>query len=313
MLYTVQDLAKEVKDSLDKFDKNILNEQTDSKIIDGVLLLLMVVNSSEFLAAMYYFSKNEARVLHSGDNIYYVGQWGQIPAALVRQSAQGTAGPNGAQQITCSSINLFKNLKVIIALGVCGTVGRLGDVIISSRIDGCNLCKVKGDQLINRGDRSPPGKNIHKFLFFSHDIWSFQCTKAATGDYKAVAVFKPMLSGAPLIASGEYRDKLIDSFSQEAGGVEMEGIGVIDGINIANKENNIEFIIVKAGCDYADESKNKEWQPVAAMAAADFVYNQLDKKIFHEWILGTFMARCVYLISTYYILVIVWFVAGYSI
>ena len=314
MLYTVQDLAKEVKDSLDKFDKNILNEQTDNKIIDGVLLLLMVVNSSEFLAAMYYFSKNEeAMVLNSGDNIYYVGKWGQIPAALVRQNEQGTAGPNGAQQITYSSINLFKNLKVIIALGVCGTVGRLGDVIISSRIDRCKKFKVQGCETINRGDRSLPGKNIHKFLFFNHEMWSFQCTKQATGDYKAVAVFKPMLSGAPLTASREYRDKLIDTFSPEAGGVEMEGIGVIDGINCANKENNVEFIIVKAGCDYADESKNKEWQPVAAMAAADFVYNQLDKKIFHEWILGTFMARCVYLISTHYILVILWLVAGYSV
>ena len=41
--------------------------------------------------------------------------------------------------------------------------------------------------------------------------------------------------------------------------------------------------IVKAGCDYADETKNKEWQPVAAMAAADFVYQQLDRKIVHGW------------------------------
>ena len=289
LLYKFQDLAEEVKDSLEKFNKNILNEQTDNKIIDGVLLLLMVVNPSEFYAAMYYFSKNEAKVLDSGGNIYYVGKWGQIPAALVRQRVQGTAGLNGSQQITCSSINLFKNLKVIIALGVCATMGRLGDVIISSRIDSCNLYKVHGDQLINRGDRSTPGENIHRFLLLNHEIWSFQCTKQATGGHKAVAVFKPMLSGAPLIASGEHRDKLKDSVSPEAGGLEMEGIGVIDGINIANKENKIEFIIVKAGCDYADESKNKEWQPVAAMAAADFVYNQLDKKIFHEWILGTYV------------------------
>ena len=98
-----------------------------------------------------------------------------------------------------------------------------------------------------------------------------------------------MLSGSPLIASGEYRDKLIANVSQEAGGVEMEGIGVIDGIDIAEKRDKIEFIIVKAGCDYADESKNKEWQPVAAIAAADFVYKQLDRELVYNWILGKFI------------------------
>ena len=290
MLYTVDDLTKKVKDSLDKFDKNILNEQRDKKAIDNVLLLLMVVNPSEFLAAMFYFSKNEAMVLNSrGNNIYYIGKWGQIPAALVRQIGQGTAGPNGSQQVTCSSINLFKNLKLIIALGVCGTMGRLGDVVVSSQIDACNLYKVKGDQLINRSIKCRPGNNIHGFLLHTHEIWSFLCTKPGTRDYKALAVFKPMLSGSPLIASGEYRDKLIANVSQDAGGVEMEGIGVIDGIDIAKKRDKIEFIIVKAGCDYADESKNKEWQPVAAMAAADFVYKQLDRKLVHDWILGKFI------------------------
>ena len=297
MLYTEDDLKKEVKDSLDKFDKNILNEQRDKKIIDDVLLLLMVVNRSEFLAAMYYFSKNEAMVLNTEGNIYYVGKWGQIPAALVRQIEQGTAGPNGSQQVTSSSINLFKNLKLIIALGVCGTMGRLGDVVVSSRIDACNIYKVKGDQLINRAIKCRPGKKILEFLLHNHETWSFQCTKPSTGDYQALAVFKPMLSGSQLIASREYRDKLIDNFSQEAGGVEMEGIGVIDGIDNAYKRDKIEFIIVKAGCDYADESKSKEWQPVAAMAAADFVYKQLDRKIVYNWYLGKFIENYSYVIK----------------
>ena len=311
-MYTVDDLKKEVKDSLDKFDKNILNEQRDKKIINDVLLLLMVVNPSEFLAAIYYFSKHEAKLLHSGGNIYYVGKWGTIPAALVRQTEQGTAGPNGSQQVTCSSINLFQNLKVIISLGVCGTMGRLGDVIVSSRIDACNLYKAQDGQFINRSLKCRPGKNIHGFLLHTHDTWSFQCIKTATGDHKALAVFKPMLSGSPLVASGEYRDKLIANISKEAGGVEMEGIGVVDGIDIANKRDKIEFIIVKAGCDYADESKNKKWQPVAAMAAADFVYKQLNREIVYDWILSKFMDSCRYLNNSHFILVIIWSVAGYT-
>ena len=281
--YTTDDLQKGLKDVLPKFNNDVLIEHKDKKIIDGVLLLLMVVNSSEFLAAMNYFSKSEAKILNSDGNNYYVGRWGQIPAALVRQRGQGISGPSGSQQLTCSSINLFKHLKVIIALGVCGTVGRLGDVIVSSRIDGFNLYKVKGDQLINRSLVCQPGDNIYGFLMLSPEIWSFLCATEGTEEYKAKAVFKPMLSGTPLIASGQYRDKLIENVSQEAGGVEMEGIGVVDGIRISKKMDKIEFVIVKAGCDYADETKNKEWQPVAAMAAADFVYQQLDRKIVHNW------------------------------
>ena len=277
--YTIDDLKKEVKDVLPKFDNNILYEHRDQKIIEGVLLLLMVVNSNEFLATMNYFSKSEAKILNSGGNNYYVGKWGQIPAALV----QGIVGPDGAQQLTCSSINLFKNLKVIIAVGVCGTMGRLGDVIVSSRIDGCNLLKIQDNQIINRSLVCRPGKNIYNFLMFKYKIWSYPCTKQGNEVYEAKAVFKPMLSGTPLITDGEFRDKLLDNVSPEAGGMEMEGIGVVEGIDICNKRDKIEFIIVKAGCDYADEEKSKEWQPVAAMAAADFVYKQLDKEIVHDW------------------------------
>ena len=86
----------------------------------------MVVNSSEFYAAMNYSVK-----IMQGDYIqmvtftYYVGEGGEkkIPAALIQQSKSGFAGPDGAQQLTKASISLFKNLEVIIALGVYGTMG----------------------------------------------------------------------------------------------------------------------------------------------------------------------------------------------
>jgi len=279
--YTIGDLEKKVEDSLRGFNNNALDINRDKGIIDGVQFLFMVVNRSEFLAAMFYFSKSEARILKSGDNIYYVGKWGKIPAALVKQLDQGIAGPSSSQQITISSINLFKNLKVIIALGVCGTFGRLGDVIVSSRIDGCDRQKIKGDQIICRGLNFQPGKTIRQFLDPDAAIWSFKCTKPGVEEHKAKAEFKPMLSGCHLIASRENREKL-KNVSQEAGGLEMEGIGVVYGIDIAGKNGQIEFVIVKAGCDFADESKKKEWQPVAAMAAAEFVYERLNKEIVYQ-------------------------------
>ena len=285
LMYTSDDLVKQTQKLQIQFNKDTLNEVSDKQILDGVLLLLMVANDNEFDATMCYFSKGRVQVLYSQGNIYHVGKWGEVPAALVKQSVQGASGPDGSQDLTRLSISVFKNLKVIIALGVCGTMGRLGDVIVSSRIDECNF-KVADKRLIDRGNRFPPGSNIIKFLQHNNKIWSFQCTKPGVEEYKSKAVFQPMLSGTPLIASGKYRDQLIKDISEEAGGVEMDGIGIINGISIAGKSGQIEFVIVKAGCDYANELTNKEWQPVAAMAAADFVYNQLSIPIVHDWFKG---------------------------
>ena len=276
------ELTDKAKGPLQKFD-NQLYEHTNENIIDSVLLLIMVVNSSEFFASMCYFGENEGKTLYSNGNIYYVGKWGEIPAALVQQRNQGV---NCSKELTDSSIKLFKNLKAIIALGVCATMGRLGDVIISSRIDACDLIKVAGDKLINRGNKYSPGHNIHTFLLDRIELWEYTCTKPGTEEYSAKAMSKPMLSGTPFIASGEFRDKLIIDVSPEAMGIEMEGIGVINGIKMAKKQGTIEFIIVKAGSDYADGSKNKEWKPVAAMAAADFVYKQLSRPYVIKWFMG---------------------------
>ena len=280
--YEMQDLIEMARGPLQKFE-NPLNEHTDKNIIESILLLIMVVNSSEFLASMCYFGENEGKTLYSGGNNYFVGKWGGIPAALVKQSDQGV---DLSKELTDSSIKLFKNLKAIIALGVCATVGRLGDVIVSSRIDACNLTKIAGDRFIDRGIRYPPGINIKMFLIDRIDLWEYPCTKPGTEEYNAKAMSKPMLSGAPLIASRDFRDRMIAHVSPEAMGIEMEGIGVINGIIMAKKQDTIEFIIVKAGCDYADESKNKEWQPVAAMAAADFVYKQLSRQFVIQWFMG---------------------------
>ena len=288
MRYTLGDLILQTKDKLEGFDNNTLDKHSNKAIINGVRLLLMVVNSSEFYAAMNYFSRSEAKKLESDGDIYYVGKWGKISAALVQQSRPGIAGPDGSQQLTIASINLFKNLEVIIALGVCATIGRLGDVIVSSQIDGCDNIKIVGNniQIINRGIKANPGRKIYKHLKQNHDIWSFVCTTQETEIHEAKAVIKPMLSGVPLVASAEYREKLKESVNLEAEGLEMEGIGVIHGIESAQKKDTTEFIIVKAGCDYADEYKSKEWQPVAAMAAADFVYYQLSKP---NWLSGNIM------------------------
>ena len=272
--YTLDDLIQMTRNKIDEIDKNILDSDKAKDIINGVKLLIMVVNSSEYYAAMYYFSKDKVHKLINADNtIYCVGKWNDINSALVRQHKNGSIE---SKDLTEMSIALFHNLEVIVSLGVCGTTTKLGQVLVSSKICGCNDLKM-ADKIINRSDSTEPGDCILKCLKDNYECWSFLCTKEGYDQYKSDAIFQPMLSGTPLIASGEYREKLIQGVNSEAVGVEMEGVGVLLGLKKAKKRDQIEFIIVKAGCDYADESKSKEWQPVAAMAAADFLYKQLKK------------------------------------
>ena len=269
--YTLDDLIQLTRNKIDEIDKSVLDSDKAKEIINGVKLLIMVVNSSEFYASMYYFSKSKvSKVTNNTDGtIYYVGKWHKIPTALVRLHKNGSVE---SKDLTEKSISLFHNLEVIVSLGVCGTTKKLGQVIVSSKIWGCGDLTITG--IINIAE---PGDRILKCLKNYFECWSFLCTKEEYDEYKSNAEFKPMLCGIPLIATGDFRDKSIQGVNKEAVGVEMEGVGVSLGIRNTKKRDEIEFIIVKAGCDYADKSKHKEWQPVAAMAAADFLYEQLKK------------------------------------
>ena len=289
LLYKLDYLIHLTDSKIKEIEKKVLDIDEDKDMINGVQLLLMVVNSSEYYAAMYYFTKKEARILNKDGTIYYIGKWDEIPAALVRQKDSGYNGIGRSNQLTRLSINLFCNLKFIVALGVCGIVetdrSKLGDVVVSDKICGCNDLKIT-NEIINRSEITEAGDRIRNYLKNNHEQWSFVCTKPECKKYESKACFKPMLSGTPLIASGEYRDKLIRGVNVEAVGVEMEGIGVLQALRELAKRDDIEFIIVKAGCDYANEKKNKEWQPVAAMAAADFLYVQLTKPVVCKEIIG---------------------------
>ena len=280
MRYTLDDLLQLTEKEIKDIEQNVL----DKDKIDKVELLLMVVNSSEYHAAMHYLSKSKVEIISENGHPYYIGKWGKLSASLICQTDSGSFGDGESYNLTRLSIDLFPNLKFIVALGVCGTFGKIGDVIVSNKICGCNKLKIKGDNnnfdIINRDDITEAGSHILSILKANYRQWYFVCTKPECNkQYRSKAVFKPMLSGTPLIADEAYRDKLKEGVRSEAGGLEMEGIGVLKAIKEAKKRDKIDFVIVKAGCDYADKSKNKQWQPVAAMAASDFLYKQLNKQL----------------------------------
>jgi len=84
-----------------------------------------------------------------------------------------------------------------------------------------------------------------------------------------------MLSGEKLIDNVDYRDRLRSLGDQIEGG-EMEGAGLYS----AAAERKVEWIIVKAICDWADGNKRRNKtrrQTIAAEQAVGFVLHALQQ------------------------------------
>ena len=63
----------------------------------------------------------------------------------------------------------------------------------------------------------------------------------------------------------------------KAAALEMEGAGIAASLRAMS--NPPGFLTIKAICDYADASKNDNWQPYAADAAASFAYSFVTEQL----------------------------------
>ena len=297
MKFTESELKDEVSDVLqncctEEFTLH-QGEKDCEKDCENVQLLLMTVNDNEFFAVLYYmankhkgkdskFKMPKSLTVMSGTR-FFIGEFAHIPTALV-QHEQGSAL---SQFVAGEAMYLFVNLEAIVAVGVCGTFGDLGDVIISDRISGYVNIKYDTDGKILSRDSECNGSRQLITHLKAQNNWKFNCTKESV-QYPSKLFCKPFLSASTLVAFKRFRDKIREDVCREAMGIEMEGIGIINAKEYKGR-NDIHFVIVKAGCDYANEDKNKEWQPVAAMAAADLVYFQFDKPAPHKWFTGMYL------------------------
>lgn len=84
-------------------------------------------------------------------------------------------------------------------------------------------------------------------------------------------------SGEKVIANAEIRDEIAAS-NRKIAAIEMEGYGVSAG---AYKQHQpVRCLVIRAISDFADASKNDEWQPYAASVAAEFTKHfLLDKPL----------------------------------
>ncbi|HEX5732817.1 MAG TPA: hypothetical protein VF131_08285 [Blastocatellia bacterium] len=158
-------------------------------------------------------------------------------------------------------------IMVGIAFGVDSKKQQIGDVLVSLQLQPYDLQRVGtteagSTRIILRGDKPHCSERLLDRFRTTRLRWK-----------KAEVNFGVVLSGQKLIDNLDFREQLI-ALSEEAIGGEMEG----GGLYVACQQSKVDWILVKAICDWADGKKGvrkKQRQKLASENAADFVIEML--------------------------------------
>jgi nucleoside phosphorylase len=229
----------------------------------------VTVNKHETHAVLDAFldaTKTQAVPVSLDDRIY--NDLGTINGTRVFHAlSEMGSGSLGAMQQTVDKAIRSLDPGVVIAVGIAFGVNKqkqgIGDILVSKQLRPYELQRA-GEQIILRADKphSTPRLINHFELFTQSRRW--------TGAKVRPGV---IISGEKLIDNVNYRDQLL-KLEVEAVGGEMEGAGLY----VSCQEHKVDWIVIKAICDWADGKKNhqkEERQLQAAKNAAEFVVESL--------------------------------------
>jgi nucleoside phosphorylase len=213
-----------------------------------------------------------------GDQIYHnLGMVNDARIFMV-QSEMGSVGLGASQQTIQKGIEALSPSAVImvgIAFGVNPEKQSIGNILISRQLMLYELQRVSTEEgkprLIPRGDRPHASVWLVNLFRSAHLYWN---------ESEAKVIFGPILSGEKLIDNMDFRQQIVD-FVPEAIGGEMEGAGLY----VACQDAKVDWILVKAICDWADGHKaqdKNERQQLAARNAAEFVLHMLQQASFKQ-------------------------------
>lgn len=226
-------------------------------------LLLVTVTDIETRAVLSAFERELqqpfARRFIGNNTYFYLGCLGGAHTFLV-QSAMGAGGPSGAMLTITESILDLRPSAIImvgIAFGVDEQKQNTGDILVARQLVNYEPQRL-GAEIHLRGDRSSASpRMLDRF-------------RSGTLDWQgAPARFGLIVSGEKLVDQLAFRDQLL-RLEPEAIGGEMEGAGLY----AAALRQRVDWILVKAICDWADGNKDQDKanrQQTAAHNAAQFV------------------------------------------
>jgi nucleoside phosphorylase len=234
----------------------------------SVDLLLLTVNRAETRAILGAFERATGRPAESvlvEDRVYR--NLGSINGTSVFHalSEMGSASAGAALQTVEKGIKALDPGAVIavgVAFGVNENEQVIGDILISRQLRLYDAQRV-GHEVILRGDR-PHASTwlINYFEGIAQSTWPGAAVHVGT-----------LFTGEKLLDSLDYRSQLLE-FDPEAVGGEMEGAGLY----VASQDSKVDWIVIKAICDWGDGEKATDLdarQRLAAENAAEFVVHSL--------------------------------------
>lgn len=242
---------------------------------DGCDVLLITATEIERDTVLDLVKKSSGRDqnLRFGRRRTYfdLGMIGGARVSLV-QCEMGSGAPGASHATVVDAIDDLHPhcvLMVGIAFGVNPTKQELGQILVSRQLQCYELQRVGTSSFGHpnielRGDRATASTKL---------LGRLRAT-AASWDGARVA-FGVLLSGEKLIDNIDFRDCIATLVPQAIGG-EMEGAGLYT----AAFERNVDWIVVKAICDWADGKKcfkKSECQLDAAHQSAEFVLRAIEQ------------------------------------
>src|ERR1051325_2341407 len=240
-------------------------------------VLIVTVTEVESRAVMSVFGDatgKDAKPEPIGDGLYL--DLGSVNGSRVFMavSGMGTGGVAGSQERVRKGVEALSPSAVImagIAFGVNEQKQTVGDVLVSERLMLYDLQRRGTDSagrlhVIPRGDRPHCSQRLFNW---------FQVAKLKWDESKGNVRFGLVLSGEHLVDNVDYRGELL-ALEEEAIGGEMEGAGLY----VACQNSKVDWILVKAICDWADGNKEADRnvrQRTAAHNAASFVLHALQQ------------------------------------
>jgi nucleoside phosphorylase len=187
------------------------------------------------------------------------------------QSEMGTSGPGGSLLTVSEAIRALEPVEVImtgIAFGMDPSRQAISDILVSENLRPYELQRVGTaagqPRIILRSDRPHAATGLLRRFKAAQYSW--------TG---AKLRFGLVLSGEKLVDNLAFREEL-RALEPEALGGEMEGAGLY----AACQDAKVDWILVKAICDWADGQKENDRaarQKLAADNAARFVLHVLQQ------------------------------------
>ena len=254
-----------------------LPREIEAEVLQNVMVLLVNWNANESLATRSYLQPLDGhhylyKFDQGGHVSYYIGKYGACPAAVIG----GFELHGSANTVSMMADQCFPNLGAIISVGVtCGIKDKvqLCDVLVSSKIINYDKERDEDGGYLPRGEPITVSHPLLK-LFTAPVQWPNNTIKKRLNDNG-----KPMpnvrsgviLSGPYLVNDPAMKTTLAKSFAHEVIGIEMKGTQLFT----ETQETMTSTIIVKAVCDFGNGKNNKEYQPTAALLAADLVHKCL--------------------------------------